>query len=137
MAGFTKGTNAECLLLDPAGQIGIEVDPGEDQNGQEGVFWTPELDAIVRGGYSRGWSGAREAINKIQSLHPKWFSHLIWDRAIQLGFQKISHRSNRPRRSQVGFTARKVRSWRDSRDFVKAPEFGITTPNLIWPEICG
>jgi len=93
---FTNGTRADCLLLDPAGQIGIEVDPGEDQDGQEGVVWTPELDAIVREGYSRGWSGAREAINRIQSLHPKWFSHLIWDRAEQLGFQKRYVRERPP-----------------------------------------
>ena len=88
MAGFTKGTSADCLLLDPAEEIGIEVDAGENQDGQEGVVWTPELDAIVREGYARGWSGAREAINRIQSLHPKWRSHLIWDRATRLGFQK-------------------------------------------------
>jgi len=93
---FTNGTRADCLLLDPAGQIGIEVDPGEDQDGQEGVFWTPELDTIVREGYSRGWSGAREAINRIQNLHPKWFSHLIWDRAEQLGFQKRYVRERPP-----------------------------------------
>ena len=37
MERFTNGTRADCLLLDPAGQIGIEVDPGEDQDGQEGV----------------------------------------------------------------------------------------------------
>ena len=96
MERFTNGTRADCLLLDPAGQIGIEVDPGEDQDGQEGVFWTPELDTIVREGYSRGWSGAREAINRIQSLHPKWFSHLIWDRAIQLGFRKRYVRERPP-----------------------------------------
>ena len=50
MERFTNGTRADCLLLDPAEQIGIEVDPGEDQDGQEGVFWTPELDAIAPGG---------------------------------------------------------------------------------------
>ena len=88
MATFTKGTSADCLLLDPAEEIGIELDPGENQDGPDGVVWTPELDAIVREGYARGWSGAREAINRIQSLHPKWFSHLIWDRAEQLGFQE-------------------------------------------------
>ena len=49
------------------------------------VLWTPELDAIVREGYARGWSGAREAINKIQQLHPKWRSHVVWERAEQLG----------------------------------------------------
>jgi hypothetical protein len=50
--------------------------------------WTPKLDAIIREGYARGWSGAREAINKIQSLHPKWRSHNIWDRAQELGFDQ-------------------------------------------------
>jgi hypothetical protein len=49
------------------------------------VVWTPELDAIIREGYARGWCGAREAINKIQQLHPKWRSHLIWERAEHLG----------------------------------------------------
>jgi len=50
--------------------------------------WTPKLDAIIREGYARGWSGAREAINKIQSLHPKWRSHNIWERAKELGFDQ-------------------------------------------------
>ena len=49
------------------------------------VVWTPELDAIIREEYARGWSGAREAINKIQRLHPKWWSHVVWDRAKELG----------------------------------------------------
>ncbi len=96
MATFTKGTSADCLLLDPAEEIGIELDPGENQDGPDGVVWTPELDAIVREGYARGWSGAREAINRIQSSHPKWFSHLIWDRAEQLGFKKRYVRERPP-----------------------------------------
>ena len=50
--------------------------------------WNSELDAILREGYARGWSGAREAIDRIQKLRPKWRSHIIWDRAKQLGFQK-------------------------------------------------
>jgi DNA-binding transcriptional regulator YiaG len=33
-------------------------------------------------------SGAREAINKIQSLHPKWRSHNVWERAKELGFNQ-------------------------------------------------
>ena len=49
------------------------------------VVWSPELDAIIREGYARGWSGAREAINNIQRLHPKWRSHVVWERAEQLG----------------------------------------------------
>ena len=52
------------------------------------VVWSPELDAIIREGYARGWSGAREAINKIQSLHPKWRSHNVWERAKELGFDQ-------------------------------------------------
>jgi AraC-like DNA-binding protein len=52
------------------------------------VVWSPELDAIIREGYARGWSGARESINKIQSLHPKWRSHNIWERAKELGFDQ-------------------------------------------------
>ena len=52
------------------------------------VVWTPELDAIIREVYSRGWSGAREAINEIQRLHPKWRSRCIWERAKKLGFDQ-------------------------------------------------
>ena len=52
------------------------------------VVWNSELDAILREGYARGWSGAREAVDKIQKLRPKWRSHIIWDRAKQLGFQQ-------------------------------------------------
>ena len=52
------------------------------------VVWSPELDAIIREGYARGCSGAREAINKIQRLHPKWRSHNIWGRAKELGFDQ-------------------------------------------------
>ena len=86
MAGFTKGTSADCLLLDPEPEIG--VDPGETRDLGREVVWTPELDAILREGYARGWSGAREAVDKIQKLRPKWRSHIIWDRAKQLGFQQ-------------------------------------------------
>jgi len=60
------------------------------------VGWNSELDAILREGYSRGWSGAREAINRIQRLRPKWYSHVVWDRAIQLGFQKRYVRERPP-----------------------------------------
>lgn len=67
---------------------------GEDRNGtgavaeskRDPVMWTPELDAIVRAGYARGWQGALEAINAVQQLHPKWRSYVIWQRAKQLGF---------------------------------------------------
>jgi len=52
------------------------------------VVWTPELNAIILEGYSRGWLGAREAINKIQRLHPKWRSHHVWERAKELGFDQ-------------------------------------------------
>jgi DNA-binding transcriptional regulator YiaG len=52
------------------------------------VDWTPELDAILREGYARGWDGAREAINKIQTLHPKWRSYIIWKRAKELGLNQ-------------------------------------------------
>ena len=58
--------------------------------------WNSELDAIFREGYARGWSGAREAINRIQKLRPKWCSHVIWDRAKQLGFQKRYVRERPP-----------------------------------------
>jgi len=50
--------------------------------------WNSELDAIIMEGYSRGWSGAREAVDKIQKLRPKWRSYIIWNRAEQLGFQQ-------------------------------------------------
>ena len=52
------------------------------------VIWTSELDAILLDGYTRGWAGAREAVNKIQALRPKWRSYIIWNRAEQLGFQQ-------------------------------------------------
>jgi hypothetical protein len=52
------------------------------------VIWTSELDAILLDGYTRGWAGAREAVNKIQALRPKWCSYIIWSRAEQLGFQQ-------------------------------------------------
>ena len=60
------------------------------------VVWSPELDAIIREGYARGWSGAREAINKIQSLHPKWRSHNVWERAKELGFDQKYVRERPP-----------------------------------------
>ena len=96
MGGFTKGTNADCLPLDPTERFENKGEPGKGHEAHVDVVWTPELDAIVREGYSRGWSGAREAVNRIQSLHPKWFSHLIWDRAEQLGFQKRYVRERPP-----------------------------------------
>ena len=40
--------------------------------------------------------GPGKPSTEIQSLHPKWFSHLIWDRAIQLGFQKRYVRERPP-----------------------------------------
>jgi hypothetical protein len=52
------------------------------------VVWTPELDAIIREGYSQGWLGARNAINKIQRLHLKWRSQHVWERARELGFDQ-------------------------------------------------
>lgn len=60
------------------------------------VVWSPELDAIIREGYARGWSGAREAINKIQSLHPKWRSHNVRERAKELGFDQKYVRERPP-----------------------------------------
>lgn len=86
MAGFTNGTSASSALLDRAEKIGIAVAEGGDA-GKE-VVWTPELDAILHEGYARGWVGAREAIDRIQKLRPKWRSHIIWGRAKRLGFQK-------------------------------------------------
>jgi len=56
------------------------------ESGRDPVLWTPELDAIIRQGYARGWHGAQDAINKVQQLHPKWRSHVIWERAQELGF---------------------------------------------------
>jgi hypothetical protein len=60
----------------------------ETDSRRDPVVWTPELNAIILEGYSRGWLGAREAINKIQRLHPKWRSHNIWERAKELGFDQ-------------------------------------------------
>jgi transcriptional regulator with XRE-family HTH domain len=60
------------------------------------VDWTPELDAILREGYARGWAGAREAINRIQTLHPKWRSYIVWKRAKELGLNQKSVQERPP-----------------------------------------
>ena len=86
MASITNGTSAGCTLLDRAQEFGAAVSKLRDA-GKE-VVWTRELDAILREGYARGWGGAREAVNKIQALRPKWRSYIIWSRAEQLGFQQ-------------------------------------------------
>lgn len=86
MAKVTHGTSAGCALLERVEEVGATV-AGLRDAGKE-VIWTPELDAILREGYSRGWVGAREAVNKIQGLRPKWRSYVIWNRAAQLGFQE-------------------------------------------------
>ena len=86
MASITNGTSAGCTLLDRAQEFGAAVSNLRDA-GKE-VVWTRELDAILREGYARGWGGAREAVNKIQALRPKWRSYIIWSRAEQLGFQQ-------------------------------------------------
>ena len=46
MAGFIKGTSADCLLLDPAGQIGIEVDPGKTRMGRRVLSGPPNLTRL-------------------------------------------------------------------------------------------
>jgi DNA-binding XRE family transcriptional regulator len=60
----------------------VQPAPGKE------VVWTPELDVILREGYARGWAGARQALDKIQRLRPKWRSYIIWERALQLGFRR-------------------------------------------------
>ena len=85
--GLTKDAKTKRLPVVPPEQIRNGTVPGgRNETRMDSVVWTAELDAIVHEGYSRGWSGAREAINKIQSLRPKWRSHNVWDRATQLGF---------------------------------------------------
>lgn len=74
------------LITPKNGDAGL--DGGRNEAHKDPVVWTPKLDAIIREGYARGWSGAREAIDKIQSLHPKWRSHNIWERAKELGFDQ-------------------------------------------------
>jgi hypothetical protein len=86
VAAFTNVANAECVILEPADELRVVV--AERQNAGKEVVWTPDLDAILCTGYARGWAGAREAINRIQKLRPKWRSYSIWGRAEQLGFQK-------------------------------------------------
>ena len=84
-----KPARTERTLLIPQEQIGDEVKlGGRNEARKDPVVWTPKLDAIIREGYSRGCAGAREAINRIQSLHPKWRSHNIWERAKELGFNQ-------------------------------------------------
>jgi len=75
-------------LITPAQNGDAGLDGGRNEARKDPVVWTPKLDAIIREGYARGWSGAWEAINKIQSLHPKWRSHNIWERAKELGFDQ-------------------------------------------------
>jgi len=75
-------------LITPEQNGEAGLDGGRNEARKDPVVWTPKLDAIIREGYARGWSGAREAINKIQSLHPKWRSHNIWERAKELGFDQ-------------------------------------------------
>ena len=73
----------------PAEQFGEEIEfGGKYESRKDPVVWTPMLDAIIREGYANGWAGAREAIDKIQTLHPKWRSHIIWKRAKELGFDQ-------------------------------------------------
>jgi AraC-like DNA-binding protein len=84
-----KPARSERPPVTPSEQIGDEIKlGGRNEARKDPVVWTPKLDAIIREGYARGWSGAREAINKIQSLHPKWRSHNIWERAKELGFDQ-------------------------------------------------
>ena len=86
VATITNGTSADCSLLDRAEELGTR--DAELRDARKEVVWTPELDAILREGYARGWTGAREAVNHIQSLRPKWRSYIIWNRAEQLGFRE-------------------------------------------------
>jgi len=86
VATITNGTSADCSLLDRAEELGTR--DAELRDARKEVVWTPELDAILREGYARGWTGAREAVNHIQRLRPKWRSYIIWDRAKQLGFRE-------------------------------------------------
>jgi len=85
--GSSKDVSTKGFPVVPLEQIPDGMVPGrKNETRRDSVVWTAKLDAIIREGYSRGWSGALEAINKIQSLRPKWRSHNVWDRATQLGF---------------------------------------------------
>jgi AraC-like DNA-binding protein len=75
-------------LITPEQNGDAGLDGGKNAAHKDPVVWTPKLDAIIREGYARGWSGAREAINEIQRLHPKWRSRCIWERAKKLGFDQ-------------------------------------------------
>ncbi len=87
--GSGKGARGERSQVVPPEQVGDEIVSEErNETRRDPVVWTAELDAIIREGYSRGLAGAREAINRIQSLHPKWRSHNIWERAQELGFDQ-------------------------------------------------
>jgi hypothetical protein len=87
--GSGKDARAECSQVVPPEYFGDEILSEEkNETRKDPVVWTVELEAIIREGYSRGLSGAREAINKIQSLHPKWRSHNVWERAKELGFDQ-------------------------------------------------
>ncbi len=87
--GLGKQARSDRPPVTPSEQIGGEVADGrKNEARKDPVVWTSKLDAVIRDGYSRGWSGAREVINKIQTLHPKWRSHNIWERAKELGFDQ-------------------------------------------------
>ena len=100
--GLRKDVRSERLPVVPPEEIRDEIVlGGRNETRKDSVAWTAGLDAIIREGYSRGWSGALEAINKIQSLHPKWRSHNLWDRATHLGFDHryVEERPRVPRRT--------------------------------------
>ena len=117
-------------------------------------MWTPKLDAIIREGYARGWSGAWEAINKIQSLHPKWRSHNIWERAKELGFDQRYVQKRPPwsdaddallrdfaQEFSVKAIARLLIEARDqfgggSQDWARVARFETTTRRRSWRGIC-
>ncbi len=87
--GSGKDARAERSQVVLPEQVGDEiVGEGRNETRKDPVVWTAQLDAIIREGYIRGLSGAREAINRIQGLHPKWRSHIVWERAQELGFDQ-------------------------------------------------
>lgn len=64
------------------------------------TVWSPEDDAILRGGYQRGWQGKRDAVSELLRRHPEWCPHVVWRRAAKLGLvrQATKRRPERYRR---------------------------------------
>jgi hypothetical protein len=69
--------------------------------------WSPEDDAVLREGYTRGWLGKQHAVRELLRRHPDWRPHIVWRRAAKLG---LTHRNIRRGRERGG------RPWSEEDD---------------------